>query len=506
DTHLLMQAQEGLDPNSEEYLKVQAFLDFINLDDTRTNLEDQLMAWEAILTEDEAAIEEMERIISNPNNTSSTRNNAKEIKQKYEEDLAEARTYIDALSGILHTPQNAIDSLDERLEHISADELKDRFSDEEILLLSKQVIDSDATIQELEDLLCQLQNEADENPVELKTTATSALDGVHAISGKLRTLTGIYDDIQDGGDFDWSSVLNNEAFEKAFQDAGDIYDDFIETVTSHSDDIDACQNAFDRLATSALHNSDIFEDLTDETKDATIAMLEQSGITNAANLVNTRLSASNEYLALTQQNLKDATWQDIGSLLSLNSVSSETAGYLSSLALQKMNVNNMQVNTKSDIDNIIAIANASGMAGGYVNALRTALLKLQNAQAKSVSGAGEAVTKTAQVAFAKVEVNKILEDIQAERLNASDFYAKVGNTGAVSTGSASSAATQAAQETTETFNWLETLLSRIQRKITNFGKTVSAVWQSWSKRNNAAIQQLAAIQEELTTQQQAYDA
>ena len=46
------------------------------------------------------------------------------------------------------------------------------------------------------------------------------------------------------------------------------------------------------------------------------------------------------------------------------------------------------------------------------------------------------------------------------------------------------------KSTSETIDWIETLLSRIQRTITNLGKTVSATYKNWSKRNNALAQEM----------------
>lgn len=56
-----------------------------------------------------------------------------------------------------------------------------------------------------------------------------------------------------------------------------------------------------------------------------------------------------------------------------------------------------------------------------------------------------------------------------------------------------------------TFDWIETKISRIQRQISNFGKTVSATWLSWSTRNNALLSELSAVNEEIVTQKQAYE-
>lgn len=57
----------------------------------------------------------------------------------------------------------------------------------------------------------------------------------------------------------------------------------------------------------------------------------------------------------------------------------------------------------------------------------------------------------------------------------------------------------------ETFDWIETAISRIQRTITNLGKTVSATYKSWSDRNKALKQEVGEINNEIALQQAAYN-
>ncbi len=58
-------------------------------------------------------------------------------------------------------------------------------------------------------------------------------------------------------------------------------------------------------------------------------------------------------------------------------------------------------------------------------------------------------------------------------------------------------------ENSEEFNWIETILSRIQRTISNFGKTVSATWKSWTDRTNALNNQISSVNREIDLQYQA---
>ena len=60
-------------------------------------------------------------------------------------------------------------------------------------------------------------------------------------------------------------------------------------------------------------------------------------------------------------------------------------------------------------------------------------------------------------------------------------------------------------ESKETFDWIETALSRIQRTITNLGKVVSGTYRKWSTRNSALAQEIQAVNQEISLQQSAYE-
>lgn len=361
---------------------------------------------------------------------------------------------------------------------------------------------------------------------------TTYLADVESLSAGFEQLADIYSDVNDGGTFDFSSILNNADFKETFGDLEDEYNNFIQTITKSPDDIDACQGAFDDLAAKYIENSGVLNDLTEETKASTIAMLKQMGVANAEEVVTNalakakiRLAAKEEYLTASKElaeiksnDLSNATYEEISALLSEGYASETTRQYLAQLALSKFNVNSININTQSDIDNIIALANAAGASTQYVNALETALNNLQNGKTtKSIAKnylttEGQFYIKSNKEAWAQevatdAEFNarkalqNVLSSINENKLNASDFYTSINYQG----GSASNTSSSSAQETKETFNWIETALSRIQRTITNLGKSVSATWKSWGTRNSDLAKQISAVNKELSLQQQAYN-
>lgn len=57
----------------------------------------------------------------------------------------------------------------------------------------------------------------------------------------------------------------------------------------------------------------------------------------------------------------------------------------------------------------------------------------------------------------------------------------------------------------EKFDWIEKLLSRIQRAITKLGKVATSTFKPWKERTDALGEQISKVTEEMTKQQEAYD-
>lgn len=63
----------------------------------------------------------------------------------------------------------------------------------------------------------------------------------------------------------------------------------------------------------------------------------------------------------------------------------------------------------------------------------------------------------------------------------------------------------AKEPTKKDYDWIETLISRINRQVSNLGKTVSATYKTWSTRNNALAQELGSVNQQISAEQQAYN-
>ena len=62
-----------------------------------------------------------------------------------------------------------------------------------------------------------------------------------------------------------------------------------------------------------------------------------------------------------------------------------------------------------------------------------------------------------------------------------------------------------ANETSETFDWVETKITRLEEAIDRLDKTVSNTYDNWTNRNKALSSEISKVKEEINLQQQAYN-
>ena len=432
---------------------------------------------------------------------------------------------------------------------LTQDELEKNFSN-----VNNYLKENGLTLEDLISVIKIYKEELENVPDKIPVSFTDTISQIQSLSNGLDQLDKVYADVYNKGDFDWSSILNNDDFKAAFEGLGDAYNDFIKTISNSPSDLNACQSAFDKLTTAYIYNSDALKNVTEETKQATINMLEQMGVANASEMVEARLAAQKVYTAQTGKNLSDATYAEIASLVAESDAANTTTQYLANLALSKLDINNLKLSTNDDVNAIIAIANAAGASAAQLKALKSALNAIGAAQSKFKSDSEKVVTsdksltnayanskfggstllqkaknqaqtnKNNQAAVVKdtatsalSDVKKLLTQIQngAYNLNASNFYAKYGGGSATQSavdkaakgsGSGSkSPSGSSKEETPKDYNLIEIAIDRVKRAVTNLGKTVSATYKNWSTRNNALAQEMSAVSSEIGIQQQAYN-
>lgn len=189
----------------------------------------------------------------------------------------------------------------------------------------------------------------------------------------LSKLSTVFNDIKDGGDFDWSSIIDDN-FTAEFGDLGDSYEKFMRAVASSPRNLAACRSAFNELATAYIANSGALDNVTESNRDAVVAMLEQMGVTNAATIVDGQLALGKERLKYASSEYTNMTYAEIQALYNEAMAGSVAKQALAELAVQKYLEENTVIDSTSDIEQLLTLANAA-------NATAESLARVNKAKA-----------------------------------------------------------------------------------------------------------------------------
>lgn len=227
------------------------------------------------------------------------------------------------------------------------------------------------------DVLCeaidQMANDALNNVAPKIDSFVGSLSKLQKSASGLDLLGGIYADVADGETFDWTAILNNEDFTEQFGGLGDAYSNFIKTVSTSNGDLKACQSAFDALTTAYIMNSGALDEVTTETRAASIALLEEKGIANAAALVDAKLAGNLVYLSEQTKTYVSTLLAEEQVLWDECEAGSTAAQSLANLVQQKLAFNSSSLNTANDIHQLMKMAE-------YANATAASIQRLAKAE------------------------------------------------------------------------------------------------------------------------------
>lgn len=369
---------------------------------------------------------------------------------------------------------------------------------------------------------------------------SDAITKIDDLQTKMKDLDGIMADFVSGDGIDVSNLSGIvDSFQK-MKDAGqDVDMTNVENAIKQISDASSlkeAQSALDSLCTEYVYASGVLDGLTDSNASLIAERLKGIGVANAEQIVEQQLEAQKLATKIETEGLTDATLAEIQAYMDEQGYSEQAQQALYQLLLTKIDINNNPINTASDIQQLINLANAAGAAKNYVLALQNILANLGaktpkkyvNSATDSNSMKQETILKQKMKNYDTVEdwgyadatkiFNYIQSDIKNNKLNANNFITKPHYGGGSSTRSAQNKANKSGgsgskgggsgsekEPTKKDYDWIETLISRINRQVSNLGKTVSATYKTWSTRNNALAQELNTVNGEISTQQAAYN-
>lgn len=191
------------------------------------------------------------------------------------------------------------------------------------------------------------------------------ISAINDMSEGFEGLDKIFSSISDKKPFDFK-LLDDKGFKEAFSGL-EGYADFVETISSNSDNIDACKGAFNELVTEWIESTGILDKVDESTAQLTISMLENMNVENAEEVVMERLNGKTEALALQKQfaaktgnELVDATGDEVIGFLNEAGASEIAKQYLFRLIAQEQVFNNQNLDTSGKISALKELATQYG--------------------------------------------------------------------------------------------------------------------------------------------------
>lgn len=209
------------------------------------------------------------------------------------------------------------------------------------------------------------------------------ISNVNSLSEGFESLDKIMASIKGKGKFDFF-LLDDNKFKENFSGLGEAYTDFISQISESPKDIAACQSAFNELLGAWIQSEEVLKNISDETYDTTTAMLENMGVTNAAEVVTNALAIKKAEAAWATEDLSNKTRDEIYSLADeIGIVDNAQDAFFSYIAQKALDE---AINTTGDINALAQVCKALGLAADAWKRYYAAKMQLADiASGKSVA-------------------------------------------------------------------------------------------------------------------------
>ena len=270
----------------------------------------------------------------------------------------------------------------------------------------------------------------------------------------------------------------------------DSWKEFESVMGSSKSTMEQCQKAANNLATEWINSGNYLSNLTEKNKEAYITQLEYMGVANASEIVNAELEARELTLVnakaslasitaqLTQEertekeekffvslqsiDLKNATLDEINTLISEANQLGITSKELVSYAMEKARANGVRIDETNNINQLLSFAKAAGVASKAI----AAYAQLENVYTQlSASGNTEVAG----------HVKAQMDSLQKEILNEVNGFQPVivpsvqispsGSSGYKPGNSSDKGKNSETKDTKQAVDWIERKLSVLNDKI-----------------------------------------
>ena len=355
----------------------------------------------------------------------------------------------------------------------------------------------------------------------------SATERLNATATGLSSLTDLYKQSKENGFVDIESLSGlSDAFKGL-----NSYQSFVDILGSGTHTADEMQVAFNKLTSEYLEHTKVLDGLTDTNKALYVQQLKNYGIVNAQELVDKKLAQTqyndviDSYFKAAQgseewnsaqkdlnnlisnetkgtlDDFTDGNYEAHQSLLNESNASNICRQAIADLELQQIQFNNHKLTVEDNIKALAKLANSYGITGTTAQGALKAMEQVKQMQDAGAS-VGIMFTQEQQDAMYQEMQEKLAAQFQVDYSVNFDGGSDAQKELAKNTEKANSEA----EKSVEIFDWIEPKIKRIQTVISEFGQTASNVFKSLTARSSAYGNQISKVTEEISLQQQAYDA
>ncbi len=236
-----------------------------------------------------------------------------------------------------------------------------------------------------------------------------------------KSFAKLFDKDESIGFEDFSSI------HEAFKDLEGI-DDYIKRIQEAGQDTEQVSQIFSELTGAYLEHAGVLSNVTEENRELIIHMLEEMGVANAEEIVLAQLGETAETLALkkrflveTGYELVNSTLEEVAQFLNEVDASNEAKQALAQLALEKIDLSNINFDESGNIDQLISLANAAGASAMAIAKAKQAINTINSINEKGANGSAGDFKRLDYATKTVSDIKNHAYDWQYEKLNPNDF-------------------------------------------------------------------------------------
>lgn len=314
---------------------------------------------------------------------------------------------------------------------------------------------------------------------------------INDMSKGFEKLDKIMADVKNKGTFDYTSLADTD-FTETFGNL-DSYSDFIKTISTYPDDLSKCQEAINALVTEWLNSSAALRDVDASTADVTEKMLENMGVVNAHEIVQTALIKKTYEAALANMDLRKSVEENSQAFRDEMSVFDLTEIELDNLTIAYANAQNtMTIALSEGVDGRLNILEGELQAiKGVADAYNLIAGKINESAAKTGDTSAEAQRNLATNMKLNPELDAQVQGIIDYGNQMDDIQAIIdkarGSKGNVVYGGGnktnSSGGSKSAKENSD-LDWIDRRIELIKSKNSELEEALSDTWVKWTGLTN----------------------